>query len=317
MQTFEQETKAAQQIASAKSARSGRPSFGQNHAVESILHLQRTIGNRAVQKLGAATIQRQVEMRDVGRGEQSGFARLPELIARLNGMSQGLTFSMNGSQLAYALRTNGTLSNFDQQMMGFIDQDANIPLRLTNRNGLLGNRIDGYNTQVDVDAWISAYVDMDDLLASNDLGLQSVLVHFLRERGATRNYERRIGTETFTMPEFNRVHALGIEAEAQLLRDYFGDPTIRIVNDSPSTTIRRVFRNSRRDLIRRRVAHGRGADRGVDAMSIDVWTQGRETLTAEEYRQRLENERIAEQVERERLQGAAEHREGGRGVPAP
>jgi len=295
MRTFEHKAETDQRTASGKPTRSGAASFGQNHGVETILHLQRTIGNQAVQNLGTATIQRTVEMRDVGRGEQSGFARLPELIARLNGMSQGLTFSMNGSQLAYELRPDGTLSNFDQQMMGFIDQDTNIPLRLTNRHGLLGNRIDGYNTQVDVDAWTSAYVDIDDLLASNDLGLQSVLVHFLCERGATRNYERRIGTETFTQTEFERVHALGIEAEAELLRDYFGDPSIQIDEDSPSRTIRRVFQNSRGDRIRRRVAHGRrGEERGVDAMSIDVRTQDGETLTAEEYRQRLENERIAE-----------------------
>jgi hypothetical protein len=238
-----------------------------------------------VQQTG--TIQRTLEMRDVGRGEASGFARLPELLDRLNGISQGLTFAMSGQALTYQVREGGTLNHFDRQMMAFIDQPAVIPLRLTNRHGLLGDRGHGFHNRVDVDAWTSGYVDIDDLLSSDDLGLQSVLVHFIRERSATSNYARRIGGSNFTRPEFNRVHALGIEAEAELLRDYFNDPTIRIVNDSPSPTIRRVFRNSRGDLIRRRVRIGRGDERGVDAMSIDVRTRDGRTHTAEEYRQIL------------------------------
>jgi len=313
MLTFAQKPKSNRQTTSINLSITGQTRLVHRHKANKILHFQKIYGNQAVQRI----IQRRVEMRDVGRGEQSGFARLPELIDRLNAISQGLTFSLDGQQLAYEVRTGGTLSNFDQQMMAFIDQDPTIPLRLTNRHGLLGSQAAGFHTQVDVDAWTSGYVDIEDLLASSDLGLQSVLVHFLRERAATSNYARRIGSATFTLPEFRRVHARGIAAEEELLRDYFGDPTIRIVNDSPSPTVRRVFRNSRRDLIRRRVTRGRGEERGVHAMSIEVRTRAGETLTAEEYRRRLEEERIAEQVARERLEGAAEHRAGGRGVPAP
>ncbi len=230
-------------------------------------------------------------MRDVGRGERSGFARVNELITRLNAISQGLTFAVTGNRLTYTLREGGTLSNFDTQMRDFIDLGRIIPLKFTNRTGLLGDTSSGYNTRVDIDAWTSGYVDIDDLLASSDLGLQSVMVHFLQERSSTANYARRIGSPTFTLPEFRRVHSLGIGAEEALLRDYFSDPTIRIVNDSPSPTIRRVFRNSRRDLIRRRVSIGRGATRGVDAMSIDVVTRDGVVHTAEAYRRILEEER--------------------------
>jgi hypothetical protein len=247
----------------------------------------------ALSQVGRPVIQRSVELRDVGRGEQSGFARAPELIDRLNAMSPGLSFSLVGHQLNYAVKAGGTLNNFDTQMQGFIDQAAVVPLRLTNRHGLLGDPVGGFHAQVDVDAWTSGYVDIDDLLASSDLGIQSVLVHFLRERSATSNYPRRVGTATFSQPEFLRVHALGIGAEESLLRDFFGDPTIRIVSDSPSPTVRRVFRNSRRDRIRRRVRPGRGADRGVDAMSIDVVTRDGVTRTAEEYRLILEAARAA------------------------
>ncbi len=241
----------------------------------------------AIGMRGNFAIQRRVEMRDVGRGEQSGFARLPELINRLNDMSQGLTFAHSGNSgdpLTYELKVGGTLSGFDKQMQAFIDQGAVIPLRLTNRRGLLGSHAAGFHTQVDVDAWRSGYVDIDDLLSSSDLGLQSVLVHFLRERSATSNYARRIGTASFTQPEFQRVHGSGIGAEEQLLRDYFGDPTIRIVNDSPSPAIRRVFRNSRHDFIRRRVHLGRGDESGVNAMSIDVVTRDGKTHTPEKCR---------------------------------
>src|SRR5262245_3940709 len=77
---------------------------------------------------GRPLIQRKVEMRDVGKGEFSGFARLPELINRLNALSQGLIFSTNGAELRYEVKPGGTLNNFDRQMMAFIDQDAVIPL---------------------------------------------------------------------------------------------------------------------------------------------------------------------------------------------
>src|ERR1035438_550687 len=80
-------------------------------------------------------------------------------------------------------------------MQGFIDQESVIPLRFTNRHGLLGSKAAGFHEGVTEDAWSSGYVDIDDLLASSDLGMQEVLVHFLRERTATTNYAKRIGSE--------------------------------------------------------------------------------------------------------------------------
>jgi uncharacterized protein DUF4157 len=284
------------------------------------------------------TIQRKVEMRDVGSGDQSGFSRLPELLNRLNGMTQGVTFSLTAGgpaahrvrdyagnlvqgnqtvELQYTPQPGKTPSFFEARMMALIDREDVLPLRLTNRHGLLGTPATGYNVQVDVDAWRSGYVDIDDLLGSSDLGLQSVLLHFLTERAATARYSHRIGTTTFTNPEFQRVHGLGVEAEAQLLQDFFGDPTIHIVNDSPSPTVRRVFRNARRDLIRRIITRGTGAQTGVDASSIDVITHDGRHMTAEEYRRLLEEERIRDQTARERLRGAGEHQVGGRMIPAP
>jgi hypothetical protein len=244
----------------------------------------------ALAHVGRPAIQRKVEMRDVGRGEQSGFARLPELVTRLNAMSAGLTFSIKGQELAYEIKAGGTLSGFDNQMKTFIDQGVVIPFRLTNRHGLLGDKVSGFNDRVLEDAWSSGYVDIDDLLASSDLGLQSVLVHFLRERSATPNYARRIGSSSLdtSQPgpshEFDRAHAQGIQAELQLLRDFFADPTIQIVPGAESGAIFRVYRNSRRDRIRTRVRSGHGAAAGVDAVSIEVVTRDGKTHTPEEYK---------------------------------
>ena len=79
-----------------------------------------------------------------------------------------------------------------------------------------------------------------------------------------------------------------------------------------------MFRNSRGHRFRRRIRLGRGRDEaGINASSVDVVVEGNTVLTPEEYLARLDQERTAAQVERERLQGADEHRAGGRGVPAP
>jgi hypothetical protein len=279
-----------------------------------ILSLQRSAGNRAV--MSALRIDRKVEVRDVGRGEQSGFARVPEFIERLNGLSPALTWKLEGRELVFEQTPDSTPTNFESQMMALVNQEAVLPMRMTNRHGLLGDKASGFHDAVDGDAFTSGYVDIDDLLAGDDLGFQMLLVHFLTERAATSNYARRIGTD-FSQAEFNRGHSLGIEAEAEILRAFFGDPSIRIVADSPSPTIRRVFRNSRGDRIRRRIRLGRGEETGVNASSVDVVTAGNIVMTPEDYLALLERERTAAQVERERLGGATEHREGGRGVPAP
>lgn len=51
MRTFVQKPKATQQTASAQSMRSGRAHFERSREVDSMLHLQRTIGNQAVQQM--------------------------------------------------------------------------------------------------------------------------------------------------------------------------------------------------------------------------------------------------------------------------
>ena len=57
MRTFAQKPKAPQQATPAKSTVRGRAHFGQSHEVDSIVHLQRTIGNQAIQRLLQARIE--------------------------------------------------------------------------------------------------------------------------------------------------------------------------------------------------------------------------------------------------------------------
>ncbi len=255
----------------------------------------------ALPLLQAATtgVQRRLSMRKVGRREQSGFARLGELVDRLTEISTGLDFFMADGELRYTLREGGTLSHFDRQMIVFVDAEAELPLRLTNRLGRIESEQGGpgYPNRVLGDDWSSGYVDIDDLLASSALGLQSLLVHFLQERLSTPGYARRIGSESTdflsegVQAEFNRRHARGLEAEVQLLRDFFGDPSIRHVPGAGGGATARVFTNRRRDRIRARVS----SRRGVDAVSIDVVLhESGEVLSAEAYRERLRGEREAD-----------------------
>ena len=218
---------------------------------------------------GNQNIQRKVEFRDVGRGEASGFGRRNDIIQRLNDVSTGATYSLDASNdLQYALRPGGTLNNFDTQLTGFIDNARSIRLRLSNHHGLMGDRINGFNIPIDGDSFTTGYVDVDDLMGGTNLGFQMLFLHIVRERMSVNRYTERIGTWTEDQAnrEFPRAHTSGIDSEAQILREFFNDPSIRLVNDSPSATVRRVFRNCHRHLIRRRISNARN----VNSSFIDI-----------------------------------------------
>jgi hypothetical protein len=291
------------------------------------------VAGQQVPALSAAPVtgQARVSLRDVGRGEQSGFARVPELVERLNRVSLGLTFTLRQEGRFQILEYTRILpldlcSEFDRRMIGFIDDVADIPLRLTNRHGLLGSfnvNPDGTRTFVSEggvfeDAWQSGYVDIDDLLASSDLGIQDVLVHFMTERLVTRNYARRMGipggqpggldTRPGFDQEFQAAHRRGLQAELALLRDFFGDPGIRAVDLQA-----RRFRSTRGDIIRVRITEGRtAATRGTQGVSFEVVLHDTgAVITAEDYLALLERERAAAAAAAAAAAGAA----AGAGVP--
>ena len=255
-----------------------------------VLALQRAAGNRAVA--------RQIEMRHAGRGEASGLPRLPELVDRLTAISQSLTFQMEGSRLAFVKSPNLQADEFDRQMIALIDGKELIPLRLTTRENRLEDEQGRFTEQISGDNWQHGYVDVDDLLASDDLALKLLLVHFLTERAVTKNYAKRMSIDEIADPahltkaEFDRAHAMGNAAEVKVLQDFFGDPTIRLVRDVDAATFR-VFRNSRGDEIREIQHEGKGAERGVQSDTVVVVTKDGARHTPEEYKAILESARPA------------------------
>jgi hypothetical protein len=84
-----------------------------------------------------------------------------------------------------------------------------------------------------MDDYRMGYVDIDDLMASDDLSFQSILLHFLQERAVTPRYEQRIGTASMDVNTtagaraFNRGHTAGRTAEEEHWQDVFGDSDIR------------------------------------------------------------------------------------------
>lgn len=247
-----------------------------------------------------APLQRKIEMRHDPNPAFSGFARLPELVDRLNRISQGLSFSMKGNSLTYTLRSGTQPSNFDQQMQGFIDQAAAIPMRLTNRHGRLGDSAHGFRTQITGDNFASGYVDVDDLLASDDLGLQEFLVHMLRERTETPNYAGRLGSSSLEQSsslkesQFLEAHEKGVDAEVALMNDFFGDNTIQA--DPTDTTIGpndRAFINQHNDHIYSRIRQGTGEQSGVQSLHVEVVTADGKTLTPEQFRVLLQKQKAA------------------------
>jgi hypothetical protein len=226
--------------------------------------------------LGAAprTEQRRIPLRDGGRGLGSGMAPIDELITRLNAISTGLDFAV------------------------VISDPATIPLRMITRHNLLPDAVGTFNTPITVDSWHDGYVDIDDLLASSDIGLQTAMVHFLRERQATPRYDARIGTPSLNtnLPgpsaEFVGRHNAGLQAELLLLRDYCSDPSIVLVDAN-----NRRFRIDRGHRINMRARIGSGAaERGVFAINFEVVIPGppQRVMTAETYRETRRAEAAAE-----------------------
>ena len=199
--------------------------------------LQQTAGGaRSGQGSGEApAVQRVIELRPPGRGEATAFGRRQELVDRLNTLSASIQYRLEpaptapSQRLAYNVVNEGALTHFDRRMRDFIDRTEVAPLRLITGAGRVSNATGGFDPLL-FDSFVAGYVDVDDLLASDDNAFRLVLVHFLTERLSTPNYARRIGIETGpgNLPDaFDRAHQAGRDAEVALLRDLIGDPTIR------------------------------------------------------------------------------------------
>lgn len=190
------------------------------------------------QSKGNPQVQRTVELRPPGRGEASAFDRRQEMVDRLNALSSAVVYTLNDRVLEYELVEGAEQSFFDTSMIGFIDNAAVLPLRLITGAGLVGNSTAGFSTLL-IDSFMSGYLDLEDLLASDDTSFQMNLMHILTERSMARNYARRIGSPGLSpvdasgnlTREFRRAHQAGNDSEAAFLQDIFNDPTIRFTRE--------------------------------------------------------------------------------------
>lgn len=187
-----------------------------------LTHVVQQTGGSRLNKAHVPNIQRDVEVRPPGRGEASAFDRRQELIDRMNTLSAAIQYRLDGRRIAYDVIDEAGLTDFDRRMRDLIDRAEVVPMRLITSAGL----VDGQPLWVD--SLQEGYVDLDDLVASDDLSFKLNLIHLLVERFAVRNYEARIGMASVGA-EWGRAHPIGLEAEAEHLRSLIGDPTIRFV----------------------------------------------------------------------------------------
>jgi hypothetical protein len=159
-----------------------------------------------------------LEVRPPGPGERSAFDRRAELIDRLNALSTAIRYSLDDRKIRYEVLDPSAMTHFDREMQRLIDLAEVIPMRLINRTGLIGGH------PLAFDSFQEAYVDLDDLLASSDLGFQLIMLHFLTERAQVRDYARLIGTDLHLL--YPKAHRAALEAQAALLRSVLADDTI-------------------------------------------------------------------------------------------
>lgn len=231
------------------------------------------------------TVRRAVELRPPGRGEASAFDRRQELVDRLNTISTAVTYRLDADDrtLLYNVDDAAAMTEFDRKMTGFIDAGQVIPLRLITSAGRVQGG-GGTFVPLTADSFITGYVDLDDLLGSSDLGFQLLLAHFITERLQVRNYARRIGTAGLA-PLFNRAHARGREAEAEVLQDVLGDPSIRHHFDElkpNGTTFVRAFRSVDEGYRVFWVIRGHGQRAQISVTDIRV-VDGTRRLTIDEF----------------------------------
>jgi hypothetical protein len=241
-----------------------------------IARLQRG-GNRAT----ARTLQRVLQVRPPGRGEASAYGRRQELIDRLNRMSPAMEYFLRDDErtMGFAVIDEEFLTPFDRRMREFMSPDTQlIPMRLITREGYVGG------APLRMDSLQEGYVDLDDLLASSDLGMQMILIHFLTERSRVPNYARRIGTP---MP-FDAPHRAGRDAEAQHLRDLIGDDSINYVYEerrdpaNPATSRYVIGFRSRRERYWVFEVYANRPEHGVRASTLFVEMPDKRRLSVEE-----------------------------------
>lgn len=191
------------------------------------------------------SIRRKLQIKPPGKGEASAFDRVQELIDRLNSLSPAIKYQLNTNDLNYSLIDEKNLTGFDKQFKAFIDKPEVVPMRLINSQGLLKDGSGNFTINVFADSAVTAYVDLDDLLADDVFSFQSDLVHFLTERFAIKNYDKRVGDASMgASAVFDPAHKKGKDAEAEYLRDLLKDPSINFnYEEIKGTTFINAFKS--------------------------------------------------------------------------
>lgn len=240
------------------------------------------------QTQGKQAVQRTVELRPPGRGEASAFERRQEIVDRLNALSNAVVYRLNGRVLEYELVDGVDQTFFDRNMIAFIDSASVLPLRLITGAGLVGSAASGFSTLL-VDSFMSGYLDLEDLMNSDDTSFQMNLIHILTERSRARNYERRIGTAGLSpidavgnlTPEFRRAHQAGNNAEALFLQDIFNDPSIRFVGERVRD--RNLIFTFRSDEGYRIIHTFSRQERNISGGSVEVINAAGDTVSVDDF----------------------------------
>ncbi len=220
------------------------------------------------QKNQMPQVQRIVEVRPPGRSESSAFDSRDDLIVRLNRQSPAIQYDFVRRELRYNIINVDAFTDFDRKMRVFIDLNKVLPLRLVTSAALVADPGTPFMPLL-VDSFVLGYLDLDDLLACDNHSFRMRLIHILTERNQSRNYARRIGG-SFSITEFDRVHRAGHDAQAEYLRDFIGDPTIRFIfNETlPNGVVLIGFRSNEGYIVYERFLHGRRRLRGGEVFVI-------------------------------------------------
>lgn len=259
---------------------------GADQRAEIIGALQRTAGNRTVTRLlqdrSRPVVQRAVRVNAPARGA-TGAAHIPAFLARLNAVSEGLTWTLAGDVLAYAPRPGTQPSDFDRRIQAVVDQPAVIPLRMITRQGRsrdiapVGAPPNPLGP-VEVDQLQEGYVDVEDMLAGDDDSFRLNLIHILVERATVPDYARRVGTDM--SGSFGRAHAAGLRAERDHLRARIGDPDLgNAIESQVGNTLRFTYRGRGYTVRHDLAATGAGT---LDTGRVTVRV-GRETLSLDAF----------------------------------
>ena len=157
---------------------------------------------------------------------KKAFTRKDELTKRLNDLADPFKFKWapvpkEPDKFQLVCTGSSPKTRFQKYMKEYADPKTQvIPMRF-----VFGEDV------VCEDSFLTAAVDLDDLMAADDIGFQAILMHLLEERNVNKDYVNGIlngpKPDDLTKDQnYRRSHQAAREQEAALFQDIFHDPTI-------------------------------------------------------------------------------------------